>query len=67
MTDNEIFKMLRYSDYLFMLNGKWYLATYNINVDMGNFIITTKLKTSDMHGTAISFLVIKNINETQTV
>ena len=31
MTDNEIFKMLRYSDYLFMLDGKWYLATYNIN------------------------------------
>ena len=39
----------------------------NINVDMGNFIITTKLKTSDMYGTDINFLVIKNINETQTV
>ena len=39
----------------------------NINVDMGNFVITTKLKTSDMHGTAINFLVIKNINGTQTV
>jgi hypothetical protein len=39
----------------------------NINVDMGNFIITTKLKTSDMYGTSINFLVIKNINETQTV
>lgn len=39
----------------------------NINVDMGNFIITTKLKTSDMFGTDIRFLVIKNINERQTV
>lgn len=39
----------------------------NINVDMGTFLITTKLKTSDMYGTDIRFLVIKNINETQTV
>lgn len=39
----------------------------NVNVDMGNFIITTKLKTSDMYGTDIKFLVIKNINETKTV
>ena len=39
----------------------------NVNVDMGNFVITTKLKTNEMHGTDIRFLVIKNINETQTV
>lgn len=36
----------------------------NVSVDMGNFVITTKLKTSDMYGTDIRFLVIKNINET---
>ena len=39
----------------------------NINVDMGTFLITTKLKTNQMFGTDIRFLVIKNINETQTV
>lgn len=35
----------------------------NVNVDMGNFIITTKLKTSDMYGTDIHFLKIRGLNE----
>ena len=39
----------------------------NVSVDMGNFVITTKLKTNEMYGSDIRFLVIKNINETQTV
>lgn len=30
MKNDEIFKILRYSDYLFTLNNKWYLSTYNI-------------------------------------
>ena len=35
----------------------------NVNVDMGNFIITTKLKTSDMYGTSMNYLKIRGLNE----
>ena len=35
----------------------------NVNVDMGYFTITTKVKTSDMYGTSMNYLKIRGLNE----
>jgi hypothetical protein len=39
----------------------------NINVDMGYFVITTKVKTNQMFGTDMHYLKIRGLNERQSV
>lgn len=39
----------------------------NINIDMGNFVITTKVKTSDMFGTDMHYLKIRGLNSYESL